>query len=54
MCHSTNQKSERIVGNTQKTMRMIQYVKDQFDFPDLEAERKLMYTDGLNDPNYEL
>jgi hypothetical protein len=33
---------------------MIQYVKDQFDFPDLEAERKLMYTDGLNDPDYEL
>lgn len=33
---------------------MIQYVKDQFDFPDLEAERKSMYTDGLNDPNYEL
>ena len=37
-----------------KTMRMIQQVKDHFDFPDPEAERKLMYTDGLNDPNYEL
>lgn len=54
MSHLTNQKSERIVGNIQKTMRMIQYVKDQFDFPDLEAERKLMYADGLNDPDYEL
>ena len=33
---------------------MIQYVKDHFDFPDPEAERKSMFTDGLNNPDYEL
>ena len=35
-------------------MRMIQYVKDHFDFPDPEAEIKTMFTDGLNNPDYEL
>ena len=45
---------KELLETYKKTMRMIQYVKDQFDFPDLEAERKLMYTDGLNDPDYEL
>jgi len=37
-----------------KTMRMIQNVKDHFDFPDPEAERRSMFTDGLNNPDYEL
>jgi hypothetical protein len=40
--------------HTKKTMHMIQNVKGQFEFPDLEAERKSMYTDGLNNPDYEL
>ncbi len=37
-----------------KTMRMIQQVKDHFDFPDPEAERRSMFTDGLNGEDYEL
>ena len=37
-----------------KTMRLIQLTKDHFDFPDPEAERRTMFTDGLNDPDYEL
>ena len=37
-----------------KTMQMIQHVKDYYDFPDPEAERRLMFPDGLNDPDYEL
>ena len=37
-----------------KTMRMIQHVKDHFDFPDPEAERRSMFTDGLNEEDFEL
>lgn len=36
-----------------KTMRMIQNTKDEFDFPDPEAERRMMYPDGVNDPDFE-
>ena len=37
-----------------KTIDLIQLTKDHFDFPDPEAERRSMFTDGLNDPDYEL
>lgn len=37
-----------------KTMRKIQNVKDHFDFPDPEAERRSMFTDGLNEEDFEL
>jgi len=36
-----------------KTMRMIQNVKDHFDFPDPEAERRSMFTDGLNEEDFD-
>ncbi len=32
---------------------MIQHVKDHFDFPDPEAERMSMFTDGLNEEDFE-
>ena len=48
-------KSQRELLETyNKTMRMIQRVKDYFDFPDPEAERRLMFPDGFDDPDYEL
>lgn len=43
-----------ILNTYKKTMRMVQQTKDHFDFPDPEAERRSMFTDGLNDPDYEL
>lgn len=43
-----------MLNTYKKTMRMVQQTKDHFDFPDPEAERKSMFTDGLNDPDYEL
>ena len=36
-----------------KTKRMIQQTKDHFDFPDPEAERRSMFTDGLNEEDFE-
>ena len=36
-----------------KTTRMIQQTKDHFDFPAPEAERKSMFTDGLNEEDFE-
>lgn len=47
-------KSQRELLKTYKTtMRMIQYVKDHFDFPDPESERRSMFTDGLNEEDFE-
>ena len=43
-----------MLNTYKKTMRMVQQTKDHFDFPDPEAERRSMFTDGLNDPDYEL
>jgi len=45
---------KELLETYKKTMHMIQNVKGQFEFPDLEAERKSMYTDGLNNLDYEL
>ena len=54
-CAIQSTKSQRELLETyNKTMRMIQRVKDYFDFPDPEAERRLMFPDGFDDPDYEL
>ena len=45
---------KELLETYKKTMRMIQQVKDHFDFPDPEAERRSMFTDGLNGEDYEL
>ena len=42
-----------ILETYKKTMRMIQQTKDHFDFPDPEAERRSMFTDGLNEEDFE-
>ena len=42
-----------LLNEYKKTMRMIQKTKDEFDFPDPEAERRMMYPDGVNDPDFE-
>lgn len=44
---------KELLATYKKTMRMIQNVKDHFDFPDPEAERKSMFTDGLNEEDFE-
>lgn len=43
-----------LLNTYKKTMRVIQQTKDHFDFPDPEAERISMFTDGLNNPDFEL
>ncbi len=45
---------KELLETYKKTMRMIQQVKDHFDFPDPEAERQSMFTDGLNEEDFEL
>ena len=44
---------KELLETYKKTMRMIQHVKDHFDFPDPEAERRSMFTDGLNEEDFE-
>ena len=51
--HLTKMQKE-LLETYKKTMRMIQQTKDYFDFPDPEAERKSMFTDGLNEEDFEL
>ena len=36
-----------------KTIQLIQRVKDEFDFPDPSAERRMMYTDDINNPDFD-
>ena len=42
-----------ILKTYKKTIRLIQQTKDHLDFPDPEAERKSMFTDGLNEDDFE-
>ena len=42
-----------LLNTYKKTMRVIQQTKDHFDFPAPEAERKSMFTDGLNEEDFE-
>ena len=49
-----NKSQKELLETYKKTMRMIQHVKDHFDFPDPEAERRSMFTDGLNGEDFGL
>lgn len=48
-----NKSQKELLETYKKTMRMILHLKDHFDFPG-KKQRKSMYTDGLNNPDYEL
>lgn len=50
---SLSKEKTDLLSTYKQTMRMIQQTKDHFDFPDPEAERKSMFTDGLNEEDFE-
>ena len=45
---------KELLETYKKTMRLIQHVIDHFDFLNPEAERKSMFTDGLNEEDFVL
>lgn len=50
---SLSKEKTDLLSTYKKTMHIIQQTKDHFDFPDPEAERRSMFTDGLNEEDFE-